>query len=331
MEYLPKVSVIVPVYNVEKYIGRCARSLFEQTLEDIEYIFINDCTPDNSMEILDYIMDEFPRCRMQVKIIEHKTNFGISYTREEGNNTATGKYVIHCDSDDWIEPDMYRMMYEAAENEGADIVGCDLVNEYPGRSEYCVQRYDLSKEEMIRSMLRCDGKIYGYLHERMVRRRLYGEHNIHFPDGVNMWEDLAVSIKLHFFAVKTVYLPGAFYHYEHSNPGSLVKNVSLSQLNSMIGVASYIEHFLKQEGIFQNFYFEFMELAFRSKMGLILLPEFRDYIRWCSLWPASGRLIRKYRFSYYNKFMFYCANRGLLKFVDFMQSVKILIKRIVYE
>lgn len=327
MEYLPAVSVIVPVYNVEKYIGRCVRSLFEQTLGDIEYIFINDCSPDHSMDILSEILKEYPEREKQMKILNHPVNCGVSNTREEGIYAATGKYVIFCDSDDWVEPDMYRLMYETAEREKGDIVGCDLVDEYPGKSVYRRQQYDLPKDELIRSMLLSDGRVLGYLHERMVRRELYLEHDIHFPESISMWEDLVVTIKLHFFANKTVYLPKGFYHYEHSNPDSLVTNVNLSQLNSMIGAARCIEGFLREEGIWDYYKAELMQLMLMAKMPLITRRTLYDLDHWRKLWPETNEYILKYPSLWMKcsmwlvKHDFGVLNRVLIQIVDFLISI----------
>ena len=102
-----KISVIVPIYNVRLYIERCVRSLMEQTLENIEFIFVNDCTPDDSMDILHHVLKEYPKRRKQIKIIEHETNRGISAVRNTGLKNATGQYIIYCDSDDWVEKNMY--------------------------------------------------------------------------------------------------------------------------------------------------------------------------------------------------------------------------------
>lgn len=124
---MPKVSVIIPVYGVEKYIERCARSLFEQTLDDIEYLFIDDCTPDRSIEILNRVLDEYPQRKNQVIIHRMEKNSGQAAVRKWGMLNATGDYVIHCDSDDWVDVTMYEKMYNKAIEEGSDVVVCDYV------------------------------------------------------------------------------------------------------------------------------------------------------------------------------------------------------------
>ena len=128
---MPKVSVIIPVYGVEKYIERCARSLFEQTLDCIEYIFVDDCSPDKSIEILERVADEY-RSRLVeeqklVRIERMSKNSGLPNVRRYGIKLATGDFIAHCDSDDWVELDMYQQMYNKAIEEDADVVVCDYV------------------------------------------------------------------------------------------------------------------------------------------------------------------------------------------------------------
>jgi glycosyltransferase involved in cell wall biosynthesis len=150
---IPKISIIIPVFRVEKYIERCVRSLFEQTLDDIEYIFINDCTPDNSMMILSNLIEQYPYRKSQVKIIHHTINKGVSAARNAGLKTATGEYIIHCDSDDWVEKDMYESLYDKAIAEDADMVGCDFYCEYKKKSIYCKQYFNQEIEQCFRQML----------------------------------------------------------------------------------------------------------------------------------------------------------------------------------
>ena len=124
-----KVSVIIPVYGVERYMGRCARSLFAQTMtRGIEFIFVDDCTQDRSIEILRNTLEEYPERHAQVTILKHSSNKGLAATRKTGVRAARGEYIIHCDSDDWVEPDMCRLMYEEAKRSDADMVVCNYLN-----------------------------------------------------------------------------------------------------------------------------------------------------------------------------------------------------------
>ena len=122
----PKVSVIVAIYNSEKYIEECARSLFTQTLDEIEYIFVNDATPDNSICILKNVLKEYPNRQSYAKIINLETNGGIAHARQIGISQASGEYIIHADSDDWVDNDMYERLYVYAKETNSDIVGCNF-------------------------------------------------------------------------------------------------------------------------------------------------------------------------------------------------------------
>ena len=120
-----KVSVIVPIYKVERFIARCAESLLNQTLQEIEYIFVNDATPDGSMDILKETIARYPSRADSCHIVEHEVNKGLPSARNSGLAVARGEYVFHCDSDDFVEPTMFEDMYKAAIESSADIVRCD--------------------------------------------------------------------------------------------------------------------------------------------------------------------------------------------------------------
>lgn len=120
-----KVSVIVPIYQVAAYIERCARSLLEQTLENVELIFVDDCSPDESMQILQTVLAEYPERRVKVRVVRHVGNQGLPAARNTGLALAEGKYIFHFDSDDWAENTLLERLYDAAEEADADFVWCD--------------------------------------------------------------------------------------------------------------------------------------------------------------------------------------------------------------
>ncbi|MEG2340931.1 MAG: glycosyltransferase family 2 protein [Odoribacter sp.] len=320
-----KVSVIIPIYNVEKYIERCIRSLFEQTLDDIEYIFVNDCTPDKSMEILQRIIAEYPQRQTQIKIIEHKKNQGSATTRNTGINAATGIYTIHCDSDDWIELDMYEKMYNKAVDEDADIVGCDFYEEHSKDRKYFKQNFPLNNVECIKNTLL--GKLHSSVCNKLIKRELYILNHIHFPDGVNMWEDLTTMIQLYFYSRRISYIPNAFYYYVQYNTDSIVTNINRKQLEDTIDSCRIIEVFLKERGVFERYYMDFIERVFDAKSKMVSNSELRDYPLWQSLWPEANRYIWKYHFSFYNKIMFNLADLGLFRLVEYMLKIKLFVKK----
>lgn len=120
---MKKVSVIVPVYNTEKYLRRCLDSLVNQTIEDIEIIVINDCSPDNSKEILKEYGKKY---KDKIKVFHNKTNKGIGYNRNYGIKKATGEYIGFVDSDDWVDETMYDKLYKKVKKDNLDLVLCNF-------------------------------------------------------------------------------------------------------------------------------------------------------------------------------------------------------------
>lgn len=118
-----KVSIIVPVYNTEKYLRRCLDSLVNQTIEDIEIIVINDCSPDNSKEILKEYEKKY---KDKIKVFHNKTNKGIGYNRNYGIKKVTGEYIGFVDSDDWVNETMYDKLYKKAKEDNLDLVLCNF-------------------------------------------------------------------------------------------------------------------------------------------------------------------------------------------------------------
>lgn len=208
---MPKVSVIVPVYGVEKYIVRCAKSLFEQTLDDIEYLFIDDCTPDKSIEILLSVLEDYPQRKSQVTIHRMERNSGQAKVREWGMRNASGLFITHCDSDDWVEKEAYRLMYEKAIHDNADIVVCDYSMTdgdvvYKNNKGYTA----LDKSDFIRNLLfQIDSWA---LWNKLFRRNACFKDGIVFPKG-NTGEDMVLTIQMLLNGDKVSYVPQSLYNY----------------------------------------------------------------------------------------------------------------------
>lgn len=219
---MPKVSVIIPVYGVGKYIERCARSLFEQTLNDIEYIFVDDCSPDKSIEILEHIVEEYrPRFTREKKVVRIErllTNSGLAAVRKQGIQFCTGEYVIHCDSDDWVETDMYRIMYEDAKRTDADIVMCGYKATDGVKVFKECYHQQTNKAKLLSSLLT--------LHEswsvwnKMCKRSLY-DSDIVYPT-LAMGEDMVLTTQMVINAHRIAVVNKALYNYFY-NPNSITK------------------------------------------------------------------------------------------------------------
>ena len=171
------VSLLVPVYGVEKYIRKCAVTLFEQTYKDIEYVFVDDCTLDNSIGVLKDVLKNYPE-RNNVKIIRHDRNRGLAAARKTALLAATGDYVIHVDSDDWVSVDMVAKLVEQARKSNADLVDCNYYHTNNGSAVKSFKHYEGSTETyiklMVSSTVLVDNRIWG----RLMRRSLLIDNDI---------------------------------------------------------------------------------------------------------------------------------------------------------
>ena len=149
------ISVIVPMYGVEEYIARCARSLFEQTLtSDVEFLFIDDASKDKSCEILKTVIDEYAGQNLNVKIIHHEKIQGLPSARNTGLKHARGEYVMHVDGDDFLEKNALELLYKAVRDNEADVAWCDYYITFENRKRVIAQPSFDTTEDAVRGMLR---------------------------------------------------------------------------------------------------------------------------------------------------------------------------------
>lgn len=324
-----KVSVIVPVYNVEKYIEKCVRSLFEQTLNDIEYIFVDDCGGDKSIEIIDEVLKEFPKRKETIKIIHHEFNKGSFTARITGINNANGEYIIHCDSDDWVETDMYEKLYNTAKKENADIVWCDFIDEFPNKFQYRKEENATNPEILIKDLLR--GKNHGALWNKLARKKLYTENNIHPLEGINIWEDLYLSINLLLYAQRISYVNQGLYHYNQQNNTSLLSSISIKKIEDRILICNEIKRLLKGCNKYDIFESEMKERCLIAKIELITTKEVRSLNYWRKLWPESNEIIFKTLFSFDNKIIQYLVKLKFDTIAIALVCVKNIIKKLLHK
>ena len=209
---MPKVSVIIPVYSVERYIGRCVESLFGQTLDDMEFVFVDDCTPDRSMEVMREVLERYPHRKAQVREVRLDAHRGQAVGRRAGVEVATGDFVTHCDSDDYVDSDMCRALYQAAVDSGYEMVYCgiDIVqgNHRTRRTEGA--NWLTSPREVSQAVFA--GLINGSLCRGIAARHLYDKVR-HWPVG-NVYEDqLILHQLLYACSTQVGYLGRTMYHY----------------------------------------------------------------------------------------------------------------------
>ncbi len=287
-----RISVIITVFNCERYIGACAHSLFEQTLDSIEFVFVNDATHDNSISVLEKVINDYPYRKPYVKIINLEKNGGVSNARSIGIQNATGEYVIHCDSDDWIDKNMLEQLYNKAKENDADIVGCNFRHEYTDVQYDFHQQYAETVEENIRRLI--NGRIFPSLCTSLVRRTIIEDNGVSFPVGLNMGEDLFFNLQLYLHTNKIVSIDWAPYHYRHTEDSSCFKKTRKS-IDSDIAIAGLIEKLMRNHHLYDKYAKDIEYRKFFSKMPLVQdLSKQRDYQEWLCLYPETHKLIWKY-------------------------------------
>lgn len=304
---MPKVSVIIPVYGVEKFIERCARSLFEQTLDDIEYLFIDDCTPDMSVDILKQVLEEYPQRKDQVVIHRMEQNSGQAKVREWGMRNATGEYVIHCDSDDWVDVHMYEEMYNKAIEEDADVVVCDFCRTDTKQfKKQEIGAHTLNIQDFITNCL--FQRDHWSLCNKVFRRKLY--YNLVYPKGA-LGEDMVLCIQLLNKCDKLVYLPMTCYYY-YVNPMSITKKTTIANCvnnyNTLKSntdfIVNYIDNTLKLDEHIKREAISYLRMVNTfSLLKIRHLPEYKK------IWKEQFKLIPlsiflNTRISLYNKVMY---------------------------
>lgn len=207
-----KLSVCIPVHNVAPYFERCVRSLFEQTYADLEYIFVDDASRDDSITIIERLLADYPVRKSATRIIRHETARGALASRLEALSEATGELVAFCDSDDWLDANFYADLARPFENAEVDLAFAPMV-----RNENSA----LTNGVMLRSF---DGRGADYLHAvgsieafnsmvNKVFRRTVASSRAVVPEGLSIAEDLCWTTQIVAHCRRAIYVPTSRYHY----------------------------------------------------------------------------------------------------------------------
>lgn len=283
------ISIIVPVYKAEKFIARCVHSLMQQSYSNIEYIFIDDLGGDNSIQILEEAIKEYPE-RKEILIIKNECNKGSSESRNIGLDKANGDYVTFCDADDWMEKNALEDLFDHLKSQNADIVWSDFFLSYVDQE--LIQKEDVlpTSEQCIKAMI--SEQMHAGLWNKLYAMRLFKAHNIRFPVGYNIWEDMLVNVQLFYWAKKVSYLPKAYYHYVQYNADSQVSSKSPDKLASILVNTQSILDFLKSKENF-NAAEILAQLMLSSKKSLLFSTKKSDYRKWKEIFPESNEFVMK--------------------------------------
>lgn len=267
-----KLSIIVPVYGVEKYIDKCLNSLVKQSLKEIEIIVVNDGTKDNSQKIIDKYVKKYPD-----KIKSYiKENGGQGSARNYGLKKATGEYIGYVDSDDFVEKDMYKKLYNKAKENNYDIVVCGNYNvseDYQNKNiDAFINNYNTDLENIFFGKMAVWNKIY--------KRDILIKNKLEFKEKV-WYEDLAFTLKAIMNSNTFAFIDEPLYDYL-IREGSTMNNSNVQRnleiLDAFNDILSYIQHNKKEE-YFSKIEFLAIDHIYISAIVRVLKAEADDKVK----------------------------------------------------
>lgn len=323
------VTVIVPVYNVAPYIEKCARSLFEQTLENLEIIFVDDCSPDNSTEIIETVLNDYPNRKLLTRVVKMLSNSGLAAVRRRGILEAKGEYIIHCDGDDWIDLDLYETLYYEALKYDADIVICDEVMEY---AQCQIPKLTASLPFCGKKIMRNWFKhtVGMFCHNKLVKRSLYVDNDVLPWVGLNMWEDNGLFARLLYYADKVVQIhDGPLYHYNRANVNAMTAGYGIKQVEQMIEIARNLSEFFEAQSDGEEFRKTIDAFKYLARINLVT-DSFSNYRRFKTTFPESKYIaseLDRGAFSAKGRFRFDMIRFGLAPLFILMFKIRNALSR----
>lgn len=301
----------MPVYNAQTTLRKMVDSIIAQSYDNWELIAIDDGSTDDSGAIL----DTYSTIDSRICVI-HKKNSGVSTARQTGLDAAKGEYVIHADSDDWVEPDMLNDLYEKACEEDADVVFCDYyVNSANGTQKLLKQEPPSDPDEALCALFQ---RLHGSCWNKLAKRTCYSRYNISFPEHLNYCEDLLTWVQLFLHTeVKISYLPKAYYHYCHySDSSSICHTYTKRMFNQQMKVLEQLQHILgdKHPEIINRYKMSIKCGAFENP---IFTPK--EYF---NIFPELNRDILKTNMSLYNKICMYLSYKGFYRLGTNLYRIK---------
>lgn len=303
----PKITIIIPIYKVEAFIKRCVTTLMEQTLHELEYIFVDDATPDNSVRLLEEVIAHYPERKEQINVVHHKENKGLPAARNTGLLLAKGEYIFHCDSDDYVEPTMLEDLYYAAKTADADVVWCDWFLTFAHNERYMVQPKYSSSEQALKGILH--GQMKYNVWNKLVKRNLYTKNHILFPAGYSMGEDMTM-IRLMACAERISYVHKAYYHYVKMNVDALTNNYTEKHLNDILYNSRETICFVEQRFGKHRMKKDIAAFKLNVKYPFLITDNRALYNIWISWFPEANFYIWSDKsMSIRNRFLQYAASK----------------------
>lgn len=244
----PKISVIVTVYNVSQFIEKCAHTLFNQTFKNVEYIFVNDASTDDSVSKLENVIAQYPNIEHFITIVHNPNNCGPAISRNNALDLAQGDYVLMVDSDDYLEFDMIDSMYNEALKSNADIVVCDMIIEFQKKSIISEDYVPDNNSDYFSAMLTTANSSPS-LCNKLIKKDLYLNPQSRNINSAKYMEDRFVCARLYFFANNIAKVNQVYYHYIKHNPNSNTFKINASHFESLIYFWQNMDVFLFENNI----------------------------------------------------------------------------------
>lgn len=280
------ISVVVPFYNAGNLFEKFLHSVFSQEKKNVEFIFINDASTDNSLKILSETLDKFPHIKENVKVFQNKENSGTGFTRNLGMSKISGKYFIQLDADDWVEKNMFSNMFDLAEETQADVVATDYFMSYPNKEVYIKQNYSENAEKDFKSILL--GNLQGSFWNKLIKTEFYRSNGINISEEFSLFEDKLFCLKIFSRAKKISYLPKAFVHYrQHQNSMTSVY-VSDKHVLDTKKFIQELKLFLENENLFEKYQFDFFTTIQYHKK--IFLLDKKYFSEWDDYYPEVNKI-----------------------------------------
>jgi glycosyltransferase involved in cell wall biosynthesis len=312
---MKEISVIVPVYNVEKYLEKCIDSILSQTFKDFEVILVDDGSKDRC----GIICDKYESLDNRVKVI-HKTNGGLSSARNSGLEIASGEYVVFVDSDDWIDKNMYQELYNEAKKHNADIVQCKFIKAKD--ENVSIYNNESNEAEVIRNLEalcnlyneKCIETVVTW--NKLYRRYLFND--IVFPNG-KIHEDQFTTYKLLYKANKVVLVDKEFYYYRQTPNSIMNSDFNMSRLDFLEALDQRLEFFKKINNEF------LYKQTIKTYVNVL-----KEYYFKCQNSKNEEQILKIIREKYKKKFI-ECINNNEVSFKDKVINTIFLISPGIYK
>lgn len=299
------VSVITPVYNVRRFVRKCAESLLSQTFKDAEFIFVDDSSSDGSIDVLESVIDCYPE--RNVRVIRHTENRGLPACRKTGYEAAVGRYIFNCDGDDFVEQTLLEEMYAAVSEKDVDYAYCDFYLTYESSERYMKCPNFITADDALRIGYLSGAAKYN-VWNKLIKRDLY--NGVIFPVEHRKGGEDMIMLGILSKARSVAYVPEALYHYVKTNASAISENFSEQRLIDVKYNADNAIDILRKTYPFDlereiNFF------KLNVKLQFVITDDDAKYNVWKEWYPEANEFIwsNKYQ-STRNKIVQWMAMKG---------------------